>query len=320
MKDNLQQHVIGIDVAKKKLDIFDSQNERHYVIPNAEEDIERFAQTMIDSKEKTLVVMEATGGCESLLVQVLQEHEIACSVVNPLQIKNFIRGCGKLEKSDKIDAQLIAFFGQVVPLKTREKPCENELKLKALVHRRFQVLKQTSHELTRRQQTRDDETRELIDQAIEFYKKQKKHLDEQIQKLIDQWTASSKTVEVISSCKGIGKVTTAVLLSELPELGQLNRGQIAKLVGVAPLANDSGQKQGKRSTFGGRPMVRQVLYMATLVAVRHNIRIREHYQSLVIKKGKPKKVALVACMRKLLVILNTMVKNQEIWVERKLDG
>ena len=155
--------------------------------------------------------------------------------------------------------------------------------------------------------------KKLIQQAINFYNRQMKTVDKQIRKLIKEWEDAQEKIEILNSCHGVGPVTIAVLLSKLPELGTLNRAQIAKLVGVAPMANDSGQKQGKRGTYAGRASVRKVLYMATLAAVRHNPKLKAFYTKLVDKKHKPKKVALIAAMRKLLTILNTMIREQTTW-------
>ena len=307
--------VIGIDVAKQKLDIVNSTTNQHLIIANNKEEIAALISQWKKPNKDLLVVMEATGGYEHLLVELLWEAEIPCSVVNPLQIRNFAKGCGLIEKNDRIDAQIIARFGEVVRPKTWEKPSENERKLKSLVHRREQILSQLYAENNRRQQTDDQETKSLVEQAIAFYKNQLKQLDQRIAQVLKTCQTLSAKAAILRSCPGVGPATIGMLLSELPELGKLNRGQIAKLVGVAPIVKDSGKKKGKRTTLAGRSMVRKVLYMAALVATRHNERLKVFYQRLV-AKGKPKKVAIVAVMRKLLVILNTMIKNQKQW---KLD-
>ncbi len=309
--------VIGIDVASRKLDLFDSKTGQHRIIANSSEEIESLVRKIERSRTKTLVVMEATGGYENLLVEALHDKNIDCAVVNPLQIRNFARGCGLIEKNDKIDAQAIARFGEVVAPKLRKKPTESEKKLKSLVHRRDQILAQLSAERNRLKQTADEETKAMIQQAIEFYKDQIKHVDKRIEQVLKKCQLLAAKAEILLSCPGVGAATTAMFLSELPELGTLNRGQIAKLVGVAPLAKDSGQKEGKRSTYAGRSMVRKVLYMAALVATRYNATMQAFYQQL-IARGKPKKVALVAVMRKLLVTLNVMVRNNEQWSEPSL--
>jgi transposase len=317
MNNRVYQNVVGVDVSKKKLDLFFSLKEKYAVIQNSIHAIEQFVADVKASGETTLVIMEATGGYESLLVEFLIEHHIDCAVANPKQVRDFSRGCGMIEKSDPIDARMIARFGQVVKPALTQKTAENERKLKAMVHRRDQIMKQINSEKNRLQQTRDTELREQIQEAIDFYNRQKKQLDQKMKQLITQSESLRQSAEILSSCKGIADVTTAVLLSELPELGSLNRGQVAKLVGVAPIVRESGQSTGKRKTYGGRRLVRRSIYMATIVAMRWNDRIKRFYEHL-LAKGKPKKLAIVACMRKLLTILNVMLKTKQKWRENLL--
>ncbi len=315
MQNIIKQNVVGIDVAKQKLDIHDQRNNRHFIVENSESGIDELIERVSDND--SLFAMEATGGYENLLVKVLLQRGVDCAVVNPRQVRDFIRGCGRIAKNDRIDARQIAFFGEVTKPKLMQKRDENAEKLKALVNRRDQVTKQISQENNRMEHTRDKQARDYIRQAIDFYKSQKKKLDKQIEEQLDKCESLKTGADIMRSVKGIGNVTAAVLLSQLPELGQLNRGQIAKLVGVAPFANDSGMRSGKRAIYGGRTNVRKALYMATLVATRWNEQIKAFYQAL-LAKGKPKKLALVACMRKLLTILNAMIKNNQKWGENKL--
>ncbi len=261
--------------------------------------------------------MEATGGYERLLVECLQQHDIPCSVVNPLQIRNFARGCGLIEKTDRLDAAIIARFASVVVPKVAEKPTESERKLRALVHRRIQILGQISAEHNRQLQTSDVEAEGLVEQAVAFYKTQLKEVDKRIVEIIAACEIMASKAELYASCPGVGIVTVGIMLAELPELGNLNRGQVSKLVGVAPLAYHSGTKEGKRSTFAGRSLVRKILYMAALVATKYNASLKRFYERL-LAKGKPKKVALVAVMRKLLVTLNTMAKTKQKWRDPSL--
>ena len=256
--------------------------------------------------------MEATGGYERLLVESLQDYDIACAVVNPLQIRQFARGCGLIEKTDRLDAAIIVRFAKVVQPRVTEKPTQSERKLRALVHRRTQILSQVSSEHNRLQQTADEETCSMIEQAIAFYKTQIQAVQTRIAEVIAECETLAEKSRLLSSCPGVGVVTVGILLAELPELGCLNRGQISKLVGVAPIACDSGQKEGKRSTFAGRAPVRKVLYMAALTATKHNEPLKQFYQRLLIK-GKPKKVALVAVMRKLLITLNVIATTKKHW-------
>ncbi|QDU90026.1 Transposase IS116/IS110/IS902 family protein [Pirellulimonas nuda] len=312
MKD---KNVIGIDVAKAKLDVFDSKTGRHTVVANTPEGVDALVRGVAPAK--TLVVLEATGGYEGLLVEALERRGVDCAVVNPLHVRHFARGCGMVEKNDKLDARMIARFGEVVRPEPREAPSASEAKLKALVHRRDQALAHLGAERNRLQQTRDAETAEMIRQGVAFYRAQIREVDKRIAQVLDQCPQLAAKSRVLQSCPGVGVATTATLLAELPELGRLNRGQVAKLVGVAPIARDSGQKQGQRRTHAGRSMVRKVLYMAALVATRYNARMQAFYQRL-LARGKAKKSALVAVMRKLVVTLNLMVRNNETWSEPSL--
>lgn len=199
----------------------------------------------------------------------------------------------------------------------QQPPSAEELKLQALVQRRRQLLDLINQENNRRQQTADPEILEYIEQSLKALKKQLKAIDERLAKCVPADTANARKVQILDSVKGIGAVTISTMLAELPELGQFHRKQIAKLVGVAPLNNDSGNSSGKRRTTGGRSSIRRVLDMATLVATRFNPRIKDFYQRL-LRAGKLKKVALTAAMRKRLTILNTLIKTDQLWTEPDL--
>lgn len=315
--NNKTQTVIGVDVSSRKLDLHDNASGSHSIIANEPKEIRAWVKRLAARKTPQIVVMEATGGYENTLVEILHDHDIACAVSNPLQVRNFARGLGLLEKNDKIDAKMIARFGEVVDPRRQEKPTPDERKLKALVHRRNQILSQISAEKNRIEQTADGETKAMVKLAVEFYKQQIKEVDRSIERTVEQCENLKAKAEILNSVPGVGKATVGTLLAELPELGALNRGQVAKLVGVAPITRDSGKSSRKRSVFAGRSTVRKVLYMAALVATRYNEPLQRFYQRL-LANGKPKKLALVAVMRKLLVTLNTMIKNQEPWRETKL--
>ena len=305
-------NVIGIDVASRKLDLHDLQNGKHQVIDNDLPAIRTFVRQCKTSATSVLIVMEATGGYEQHLVDALLDAKIDCSVVNPLRIRQFANGCGKLEKNDKIDAKIIAEFGAFVTPILKERLSPARTKLRALVHRRVQILSVISAERNRVGQTHDRDVRALVEESLQFYETQIKNVDRQIAATINTCEELSQQAEILNSCQGVGPATAGMLLAELPELGQLNRGQIAKLVGVAPIARDSGMKEGKRKTHAGRAMIRKVLYMAALVSTRYNPKFKAFCESLV-SRGKPKKVALVAVMRKMLITLNAMIKNQKKW-------
>jgi len=316
MKESSLPVIVGIDVSKDNLDVYFNSENQHQRIPYKEDALHNLANRITKMNQPTLVVMEATGGYEKKLVRCLQSHGIKCAVVNPKQLRDFARGCGKIEKNDAIDSKVIAFFGEVNQPKPLANTDENREKLKSLTSRRDQVQSLITQESNRLQQTDDQEIRKFIQQAIDLYKNQLKELDKQILNRIEADPAMSQKATILQSVKGIGPATTANLIAGLPELGSLNRQQIAKLVGLAPIVRDSGKFKGRRRICAGRSHIRRALYMATLVATRWNERIKQFYQSL-LANGKPKKLALTACMRKLLTILNSMIKNNQSWKENQ---
>ena len=312
MFHSVYNNIIGVDVASRNLDLHDLQNAEHTVIENTACAVRKFVRPCQRSNVHILVVMEATGCYEQTLVDVLHEAGIDCTVVNPRRIRQFGNGCGKLEKSDKIDARIIAEYGAIVDPSLKEPLSPERRKLRALVHRRSQIISQRSAERNRMKQTRDRDIRTMIESSLNFYQRQLDEVDTQISAVIQTTAELVQQQEILNSCPGVGPATTGILLAELPELGELNRGQIAKLVRVAPIAKDSGTKEGRRRTFAGRSMTRKVLYMAALVSTRDNPGCKAYYQTLV-ERGKPRKVALVAVMRKLVITLNSMIKNQKMW-------
>jgi len=313
----LATRVIGIDVAKDKLDVSDAAGKIKKEVKNSIKSIIRYVVKKIDQPDQTLVVCEATGGYERALVKALQESGVPVCVANPFQVRQFGKGMGVLEKTDPIDASLIRRFGEVVELRpTPPKSPEHEHH-EALVRRREQLMNMINQEQNRRAQTVDKDVIKLIDQTLKLLKKQMKSIDSQIAAFLQEEAKTNNAVVVLQSVPGVGTVTTSTLICDLPELGKVNREEIAKLAGVAPIANQSGTRDRKRSIFGGRSHVRRVLYMATLVASRFNPVIRKFYKRL-LEKGKLRKVALVACMRKLLTILNDMVRNNELWRAKKV--
>ena len=304
--------VVGVDVAKGKLDFFSTEEEQPLSIQNTQDQIVSKLIARIKHPQSTIVVMEATGGYENLLVTLLHRHKIALAVVNPRRVRDFAKGIGRDAKTDPIDAGVLALYGQVVRPEAQMAKSDEEKKLKNLVERRRQLLGLIGQENNRLQQTIDQEIRGYIQESLETLRKQVKTIDQRLAKCVKDDTVNARKVEILDSVKGLGPVSISTFLAELPELGKFNRAQIAKLVGVAPMNCDSGQVSGRRKTFGGRSYVRRVLYMATLVATRFNPKIKAFYQRL-LAQGKPKKVALTAAMRKLLTILNTLVKNDVLW-------
>lgn len=313
MTQNAYQSFVGIDVSKAKLDVALSPRGTVETIENKTTTIRDLINRRIANLGDTLVVVEATGGYESLVVDCLHSAKIAVAVVNPRRVRDFAKGVGWDAKTDPIDAKLIAYYGEVVGPKPSVAKSRAEKDLTALVIRRRQLLKMITMESNRLGQA-SQAVAGFIKESLKSMKKQVETLDHLISKGVHADAASKAKVEIMQSVKGIGPVAISTFITELPELGMLSRGQIAKLVGVAPINHDSGKHQGKRKTGAGRSSVRRVLYMSALVATRHNPRIRVFYQRL-LAAGKPKKLALVAAMRKLLTILNTLIKRNEQWAE-----
>lgn len=311
MKQNFKR-VIGVDVSSQKLDISDSAKSLRQEIDNTVVAIQKQLAVKIKTPQQTLVVCEATGGYEQLLVDALHQADVSVAVANPRQVRDFAKGHGYLEKSDRIDSQIIRRFGEDVQLNLAPRKSDEEKRHQALVRRRSQLQNLISQEENRLAQAADAFCRELIQESLSHLKNQLKQVDRHIEKLLAERSKTDPLVDILRSVPGVGVVTVSTLLSELPELGQLSRARIAKLVGVAPIVDQSGKSDKKRRVRGGRSQVRTVLYMATLSATKHNPVIKRFYNRLV-AKGKPKKLALVAAMRKLLTILNDMVRNNESW-------
>ena len=305
---------VGIDVSGQTLDVALSDRKEIEQFGNDVSGIESLVQAM-QVLRPALVVLEATGGYEFEAACALQAAEFAVAVVNPRAARDFARAMGLLAKTDALDAHMLAGFAQVLyqrPDRERfVKPLADATlqRLQALVLRRRQLVQMITSE---RQRLRLSHVaaRPSIERVIEFLKRELDESDTEVAAHVNQHHAD--LAQALSSVPGVGATSVAVLLAELPELGKLNRRRIAALVGVAPLNRDSGQRRGKRSIWGGRSEVRRTLYMATLVAVRHNQVLRAYYQHL-LEAGKCKKVALVAAMRKLLTILNAMAKHGEYW-------
>lgn len=303
--------VIGVDVSSKKLDISDSLNKLPAVIDNSVEAIARLVQKLAEP-EKTLVVCESSGGWESVMVDMLQEAKVNVAVINPRQTFHYAKAHGYFEKTDKIDARIIRLFGEQVPVNLATPRTKREKEFRALSRRRVQVLTVINQEKNRRLLCDDELSCQLIDESIKMLKMQLKLIDATIKKFVEELSKETPSVKIIASVPGVGPVTTATLCCELPELGKISRTKIAKLVGVAPMVRQSGASDGKRKARGGRSTVRRALYMAALVGTQSNPVIRDFYLRL-LQKGKPKKLALLACMRKLLLLIHDMVRHQQQW-------
>ncbi len=298
---------VGIDVSKAKLDLAVLEG-CEWQVDNTPDGIAQLVKEMVELQPE-LIVVEATGGYQRAVVDALFHAGLCVAVVNPARVRQFARACGLLAKTDKLDAQVLAVFGERVQPKRYEGKTEAEKQLSALLVRRKQLEEMLKAEKNRLR-TISPSLRGSVERSIAFLKDEKKRLEEQIEQFLKEQKAWQEQREILSSAPGVGKVTSATLLADLPELGKMDRKKIAALVGVAPMNYDSGKRRGYRKTKGGRTDVRSVLYMSTLVATRYNPVIQSQYQQL-LKRGKVKKVALTACMRKFLTILNAMVRDQQ---------
>jgi transposase len=299
---------VGIDVSKDRLDVAALGEEQEWQVDNTPKGIPCLVKQMADLQPE-LIVVEATGGYQRAAVEALFWAGLPVAVVNPARVRQFARACGLLAKTDKLDARVLAVFGQRVQPRRYVGKSEAEKELSALLVRRKQVEEMLQAEQNRLR-TVSPSLRGSVERMIAVLKEEKKRLDEEIRGLMNEQQAWQEQIEILDSAPGVGVVTTATLLAELPELGKMDRKKVAALVGVAPMNYDSGKKRGYRKTKGGRTEVRSVLYMSTLVATRYNPVIQAQYQHL-LKRGKLKKVALTACMRKFLTILNAMVRDQQ---------
>jgi transposase len=301
---------IGIDVAKAKLDVATYPTERTASFPNDGPGIDQLIE-YLQELEPTLVVLEATGGYERAIAAAVAVQGIAIAVVNPRQVRDFAKATGKLAKTDAIDAAVIARFGDAVRPQARPLLDPEAEKLRALVTRRRQLVEMTAAERNRLG-TAAKAVQPDIEEHIKWLQARLKDIDDDLGRTIQSSPIWHAKEQLLRSVPGIGPVVSQVLVAELPELGTMSRKQVAALVGVAPMNRDSGTLRGHRTVWGGRATVRAALYMATLSSTRHNPVIRDFYRRL-IEAGKAPKVALVACMRKLLTIANAMLKNSTAW-------
>jgi transposase len=301
---------VGIDVGKERLDVAVRPSRERFSVSN-DESGRLDLRKRLKKLRPELIVLEPTGGYEMPVVEVLASGKLPFVVVNPRQIRQFAQALGRLAKTDRIDADVIAHFGEMVKPAIRPLPDASHRQLGALVSRRRQLVEMRSEE-TKRKHTAPIVVHPNIDEVIAFLTKQIDDIDQDLQRLIKSTPAWREADDLLQSVPGVGPVLSATLAALVPELGTLNRKQIAALIGVAPFNNDSGARNGKRMIWGGRAAVRAVLYMAALAACRFNATIGTVYDRL-IARGKHHNVALVACMRKLLVILNAIARDRKPW-------
>ena len=301
---------VGIDVSKDRLDVAVRPTGEAWQAPYNSRGVSDLVHRL-GKLGPQLVVLEATGGMEMALAGELAASQLAIAVVNPRQVRDFARAAGKLAKTDALDAHALAHFAEAMRPASRPLPDAASQELKALVARRRQLVEMITAEKNRCKSA-PRRIRPKVQEHILWLEENLEDLDRDLGEFIRSSPMWKDKDQLLRSTPGVGPVLSMTLLSDLPELGALNRGEIAALVGVAPFNRDSGALRGKRQVWGGRGQVRAALYMATLVATRYNPVLQSFYQRLC-QAGKPKKVALTACMRKLLTILNVMVKHNRHW-------
>jgi transposase len=302
---------VGIDVSKDQLDIAVRPDGDTWSMPNDASGITEVVQRLAQLHPK-LVVLEATGGLQLPVAAALASAGLPLAMVNPRQVRDFARATGRLAKTDRLDAQVLAHFAEAVRPTPYPLPDAETQELTALLTRRHQVVEMLTAEKNRRRATRSEAVRQRVQDHIHWLEQELADLDDDLERTLRESPLWREKDNLLRSVPGIGRVVSITLLADLPELGTLSRHQIAALVGVAPLNRDSGRFRGKRMVWGGRARVRAALYMAALTASRYNPIIKAFYHRLC-SAGKARKVALTACMRKLLIILNSMVKHQQTW-------
>lgn len=301
---------VGLDISKTHIDVCVRPSAARWRLEQTEADLDTLA-TRLAALQPALVVMEATGGYEAAVAAALTLAAVPVAIVNPRQVRDFARAVGQLAKTDTIDAAVLALFAERVQPPIRALPDDQHQELVALVMRRGQLLEMLTMERNRLTTARTSVRRSLR-QHVRWLERRVEEANTDLTRLIQRTPLWRAKDDLLRSVPGIGPVTSTMLVALLPELGRLSRREIASLVGVAPRNHDSGQLRGRRRIWGGRATVRAPLYMATLVATRRNPVIRAFYQRLR-HAGKPPLVALIAAMRKLLTILNAMMKHQTLW-------
>lgn len=306
---------IGIDVSKQYLDAFCRHDQHTVRVPNHPQGITALLAWIGQRTARPLIVIEPTGGYEHTLQAMLVEQGLSLAKVNARQVREFARAKGRLAKTDTIDAAVLADYGQVMTPRTLVGPSPEQRELAQVVKRRRQVVELATIEKNRLEKATDDLAIESIQRLLRILKEEIQEMDARMAKLMKSHRSLSNAHDVVKPIKGIGPLTLATLLAELPELGRIGNRQISSLVGVAPHNVDSGMRRGTRHIHGGRVRIRCALYMAVLSAIQHDPGMKRFYQHLVEHGKKPKKVALVAVMRKILVRLNAKMREYYLQVD-----
>ena len=310
---NIAEINVGIDTSKTQLDIFIRPVGEYFSVKNNASGI-KDALKRIKEYQPTRIIIEATGRLELPFVCAASKANQPIVIANALQVHKFAASTGKLAKTDKLDAQMIAHYGEALKPRLTEIKADNIQKISDFLVRRSQLIDMRTMEKNR-DSIMPKEIQRSNQRLIKHLQKEIIEVEQNLDKLIEETPDWKRTLDILLSVKGVGKVLAYTLLSDLPELGQLNRKEVAALVGVAPMNRESGAYRGKRRIRGGRARIRKVLFMAMMSTIQSNPKFKREYHALV-TKGKPKKVAIVACMRKMITILNTMVKNGEMWNEK----
>lgn len=301
---------VGIDVGKTSLDVLVLETDTYLQEPNSPEGIRRLV-TRLARYKLTRIIVEATGGYERYLVEACVEKAMPIIVVQPMQVRQFAKAQGLKAKTDKIDARLIAQFGAIMKPESRPLASKKVRYIRDLLSRKRQLNETRTQELNRLQKVPKTLAASHV-RLLKLLDKEIAWINDKLSKEVSEITEWQRTYEILSSAPGIGDGVAFTLLGELPELGHLSSRQISALCGLAPYNRDSGNMKGKRRIKGGRAPIRTVLYMAMLSAIQHNTVMRRFYQKLV-AQGKHKKVAITACMRKMMTILNAMVRDNQEW-------
>ena len=301
---------VGVDVGKFELDVCIHENQKHWQDENTEAGIKRILKRLAHYQVERLV-MEATGRYEFNLAQAAHHKNIPVCIVKPVRVRKFAGATEQLAKTDKLDAKLIADFAFTLKPKVTPAKSKNLLAIKDLIARRRQLMKMRTQEMNRTQMV-DRSLKVSCERIVRTLDQEIKRIEKRLAKHVEDQAEWTEKQEILKSAPGVGDTLVYTLLADLPEIGSINRKEISKLVGVAPMNRDSGKMKGKRRVQGGRHSVRTVLYMATLSATQCNPVIKGFYQQLV-AQGKHKKVAITACMRKFITMLNAMVRDRCVW-------
>jgi transposase len=312
MMEKRYSFYIGIDVAKATLDVAISGAQKVLQFENTELGLKEMLK-ILPFHAKSLVIMEASGGYEKFPADWLRQRNFKVAIVNAKRVRDFAKASGKLAKTDKIDGQIIMNYGETFEPLCQPMQSELQETLSYLSKRRNQLIKLLTMEKQHLESMQDKGIKKKIVKHIKQLEKQLAEVEEKQRELIQTDAKLQENIQKLEKIKGVGKVTAMTVILELPELGKVTHKEVAALAGVAPFNKDSGNKQGKREIWGGRALLRSSLYMAILSAVKYNPPIRDFYRHL-LAKGKPKKVAMVACMRKLIITMNAMIKNKTEWM------